>query len=212
MIFNTSGFPKDNGATDFLDSSRLAGMLVISKNPQAVDCSKYFVDGNPTRCPSEPGIASNPHTFSRDQLVVLAAGLMLQGHKDQIASMYKKAEKAFHLAPNNQNDDGSKKWFGGDFIASHIMGALAKAAGLHPKLSIMQSLLLKFNIWLNNKRTPLNESNQLIAVCVMAGPEYVRQYRDNTPQWKQAILNYWALSYRNEPEIANALIDVISKY
>jgi hypothetical protein len=207
MIFQ-NGLPRDNGATDCMDSSRLAGMMVIAKHPQAPDCSQYFINGQPVRFPfPDPANANsnNPRMFSRDQMICLAAGLMLQGHKDLIASMHKNALKSLCRAPNNLNDDGSKKWFGGDFILPHIMGALKVAAGLKPKLNIFERLLLRIDLWQNNRFSPLREPNQLMAVCVMAGPEAIQLLKKSNPQWQQAVNEYWALSYRNESELAQML-------
>jgi hypothetical protein len=72
------GYPKPNGASDFDDSSHLAGILVLTDHPQAPDMRQY-VSGNK--------YIRNPWTkvdCSRDQGILIMCGLLKQGHKDLV--------------------------------------------------------------------------------------------------------------------------------
>lgn len=199
-------FPIDNGASDAADSARFNGMLVLVKHPKAIDSSKYFVNNEPVRCPAEPGKSSNIRMMSRDQIICLAASLMIQGRQDLIASIYNKALAAGHKAPNDLEDDLTVKKYAGDYMLPHIMGVLKKAAGLQKELSGEEKIFLVGDILFNAIFTPLRESNQLIALCYMAGPKWLKFYKFVTPAWRMAINLYWRDSYRNEPELAAMLI------
>jgi hypothetical protein len=197
MIF-ADGIPKDSGASDWQDSSRLAGMMVIASHPKSPDCSRYIVNGNPVRCPIDEK-ANNPRQFSRDQMICLAAGLSLQGRKDLCLNMLKKAEKNKFRAPNDMNDDGTIKFLGGDPMSPSAVNHLRMCAGLSGSWWGLR--FLKLDIWYNCNYTPTREPNQLITMCVIAGPEYVREYKNSNPLWKESLIEYWS-KWRNEPELA----------
>lgn len=201
------GLPVVTGASDARDSAMMAGTLVWLGLSE-VDLSRYFINGKPVRHPTE--IWSNAHKpehFSRDQMIMLAVGLKKQGKFDLVKSMLDDVIKNCNRAPNWQNDDGSKKLLGGDYMLPHEVGLLISCSNLPQGSSHLK--WLERDIRFNAKWTPMREPNQLIAKCIEAGPEYVEFYKEKTPNWKQAIENYWYKNdgfWRKEPEVAEAMI------
>jgi hypothetical protein len=215
MIF-FDGLPRDVGATDLMDSARLAGMMVLVGHPLAPDLTRYVklsksreieLVRNPLEAP-----ANNPHNFSRDQLVPLVAGLYMQAFsrkRGPCRLILKEAKARFFRAQNWQNDDGSRKLFGGDFLSPSVMNHLRLCAG-QPS-TWLGRMWLRFDILFNAIFTPMREPNQLIAMCIVAGPKYVKMYKEETPEWRDAILAYWS-TWRGEPELAEMLIKKLEAY
>jgi hypothetical protein len=76
------GYPKPNGASDWDDSSHLAGILVLTDHPQAPDMRQY-VSGNK--------YIRNPWTTvdcSRDQGILIMCGLLKQNHEGLVRTSY----------------------------------------------------------------------------------------------------------------------------
>jgi hypothetical protein len=93
MIFHKWGYPKPNGAFDWEDSSHLAGILAVTEHDQAVNCTKYWTKYY-IRC------LNSKYDFSRDQAIMLMAGLYKQGYKDYIKIRYIKGKD--YLPPSVQ--------------------------------------------------------------------------------------------------------------
>lgn len=75
MIFDELRLPRDNGATDFQDSARLAGLMTVIEWPQEVDL-EYYCDLKNFRYVRHP--KEYIYDFSRDQFVCLMAGIRKQ--------------------------------------------------------------------------------------------------------------------------------------
>ncbi len=162
MFFDNAGLPRDQGATDFMDSARLAGLMAIIKHPQAPDCREYIVDGYTTRHPS-----LSPTDFSRDQLLCLSAGLFAQGRRYLI------------MPPSN-----------GDIMdPAHIMHI--RLCAWLPS-NFLGRVWLRAQILFHAYCTPLAESNQLIAQMYVAGPGYFKLWRKHNKQWANSIYFYWS--------------------
>lgn len=201
MIFNSLGLPRDNGASDWMDSSRLAGLMALFKHPKAPTIALYFTDKGPVRCPNmgDDGYYHNkleydPKDFSRDQATCLAAGFWRQEKEGLYREMFN-GELVGWRAPN------------GDLLSPSVMNHFKLCADR--KGSWLGYKFLELDIWYNAKFTPMREPNQLIALCMVAGPKYVRMYKRSC-DWKAAIREYWALSYRKEEEFAEFLINELS--
>lgn len=200
MIFDKLGLVKDNKSDDWADSARLAGLMTLFEHPRAPECAKYFVGGKPVRHPTQDKYPENePRCMSRDQLVCLVAGLWKEcniGHTKSID------DSLGMWAPNNM-DEKTKKWKIPDILMPSVknhFSLCAKREGFW-----LGYQWLKLDIWYNGKYTPMREPNQLIAMCVVAGPKYIDLYKESC-DWKKAIRIYWAESYRQEPELAEFLI------
>lgn len=187
MIFDEHGLPRDTGATDWMDSARLAGMMKLFDHPQAPRIGYYFrLPGSmPVRYPYGSGLEMAATDFSRDQAVPLIA--------------------ASALVCFARNFYRSIKWcrlISGDFCSPSVMNHFRMCAGLPGTWLGFQ--MLKVDIWYNAKYTPTREPNQLIALCMVAGPQWVKRYKASV-DWKTALRLYWS-GWRGEAEFAEFLI------
>lgn len=216
MIFDEYDLPKDVGATDSMDSARLAGMMSLVGHAQTPDLRKYVRWGLGIRHPHF--YPSNyPWNFSRDQLIPLAAGLYAQNHilagsKD----LYFGAKNRNWRCQNTEKDfPGSKKKFpdGADFLFPQHILMLTLCAQIKPSLllSIFGKIWLFLDLLFNALFTRHRESNQLIALLFVMGPFWMRLYKAVTPSWEKAIKNYWC-GWRGEPELAEMLIHKLKSY
>lgn len=217
MIFDQYGLPKDTGASDYMDSARLAGIMAVFDIPGTPDLYNYIaftseraVVGvrHPHEFPS-----NNPNNFTRDQLMCLTAGIRVQKNNGAICDfLYAEACKRGNRAQNMEADvPGSLKKFpnGADLLLPSNMDHLRRCAGHEP--TFLGTLWLKADIIANGLFTPLGEQNQLICMCVVAGPEYVKMYKKCNKQWRDAIRLYWC-GWRQEPELAEIMIKKLETY
>lgn len=180
MIFDDMGLPRDNGATDFNDSARLAGILALFQYPveKEIDLTLYINDAcKYIRHPKE-----YKYDFSRDQAVCLMAGLWIDGLP--------------YLVDKNSIT-------GKDFLSPSVRGHIRRCQGL--EATWFQNLWLKLDIIWNAFCDPLSEPNQLLCMLMVAGPEYVKMWTELNPSWEFAIIKYWS-GWRDEPELAKHMI------
>ncbi len=205
MIFDAQGLPRDTGATDFMDSCRLAGLMVLVEDSRAPKMEAYMINGMGVRHPIEAP-SNNPLNFTRDQMMILAAGLAKQGRQDLALQLYRGAQKRWCRAQNIESDvPGSSKKFpdGADILSPSHMGHLRRCAGL--SRSWFGSLWLIIDILSDSHFSPYAEPNQLMAMCMIAGPFYVKLLRKMNKSLNDAIMGYWN-NWRCEPFLARALI------
>lgn len=182
MIIDHLGLPKDTGASDLQDSSRLAGIMAVFNHPLAPDCSKYCISpGKYVRHPEE-----YKYTFSRDQAVCLLAGLLAQGRTSYVDPDYKTE---------------------GDVVTPAIRGHFRRCAGKFG--TWLGDKWLIVDIYFNAKIAPMNEPNQLICVLMTHTDEkYLKMWTDLNKKWKESITEYWC-GWRGEPELADLMIKTI---
>lgn len=184
-IYDALGLPKDNGATDYQDSSRLAGMMAVGAYKYIPDLNLYVnSDLTYTRHPTE----GNRLKFSRDQAVVLFAGLYLTGEPDLVN-------------PNYQPENG-------DVISPSVRGHFKRCAGL--KSNFIEDLWLWFDVLYSAYIDPLAEPNQLIAMLRVADHKYLRAWKKLNKSWERSIRKYWHEEdgyWRQEKELADAIIN-----
>jgi hypothetical protein len=212
MIFER-GLPRDSGATDFADSARLAGLMVVFGHPgmDPALIAEYVINGNQgTRFPYEDPTgnksSNNPKSFTRDQLMCLSAGLAKAGRQDICLKLLEAAKTRNCRAQNTEADvPGSTKKFpdGADLLTPSHMNQLRICSGAKP--TITGKALLILDICFNGLFTPMSEPNQLICMCVMAGPKYVKLLRKMNKRLDAAIREYWS-GWRGEPELAELII------
>ena len=206
MIIDSLGLPKDTGASDKMDSARLAGIMALVDHPLAPNLTAYVVGDMGVRHPQEVP-ANNPLNFTRDQLMCLVAGLAKQGHIEACKALYEAAKSRHYFAQNSEADyPGTTKKFpnGRDYLSFSNRMILSICAGNKGNLIGYSWLLM--DIVFNAIFTPTRESNQLIAQLLVAGPKWIKLYKLITPKWRQAITDYWC-TWRQEPELAKMLID-----
>lgn len=182
MIFDSLGLPRDNGATDWQDSARLAGLCVLF-GFKDIPLEKYIKGGKYVRHPSE-----YKYDFSRDQAICLMAGLYAQGRHDLVSL---------------------KRVKGWDIFLPSQRGHERRCKGL--KSTWLQDKWLWCDVWYSAKFKPLEESNQLIAMLKVADAKYLKWWLKNNKQWKKSITDYWT-GWRDEKELCEKIITVLLEY
>ena len=188
MIFY-EGYPRDHGATDMMDSSRLAGMMALCEWP-GFKMPNYFLNDQVVRCPVSDieGDQCRVHlNISRDQLVPLVAGYAYQNIPISLNFRF--------FTPN------------GDFLSPSQRDHFRRCQGR--KSTWLGRLWLRLDILFSAYVMPLAEPNQLIAMLIIAGPEYVQMWTRHNEQWQESIRKYWS-GWRGESELAERLIRYLS--
>lgn len=192
MIFE-NGFCKIQGASDFADSSHLAGILAIFGHPQAIPCWKYI------KASASGGLEYVRHPderrfdFSRDQATLLMAGLLAQdfGYMVQLARIN-----------------------GKDVLPPSVRGleAIAKTG----KASWLSHWWLKREIQWHATLQPLEEPFQIISMCISydraEGTKYLKLWTDSNKLWKWSCRRYLSQldgEWRQEPELCEWIINKI---
>lgn len=195
-----NGFPADNGATDWMDSPRLAAILALCKSEKAINMEIYILKSCfcPIRC---PGMHEVLWDFSRDQLVPFLAGLKVQNNIEWTRYLYARARENYFRAAN-----GDILW------APSVINHIRICAGLRPfligKVWLMLDMLYQS---IASRYMKHVEPNQLICMCVTAGPAYVKLYKKIVRDWKYLVVNYWC-GWRNESEVAELIINKLESY
>ncbi len=176
------GLPKPNGATDYADSSHMAGTLAIIEHPLAPDLREYYRNGLYVRHPNE-----KRYDFSRDQAWLLMVGLLKQGHNDYV------------------NTDFIN---GKDIKYPSLMGLNRIAKGKKP--FFYQRWWAIVEVYIHAKWQPLEEPLQTSAACEAYG--LYSFWKRHNKLWKWSIYRYWSQldgAWRNEPELAIDSINYI---
>lgn len=196
MIFDAVGLPRDNGATDYEDSARLAGLMVLFRWPIPVDLSKYVVlrkaayltDIIFAKFPEKIGMYvrhpyESKYDFSRDQAICLIAGLKMQDRMDLIN------RKFIH---------------GKDWLSPSHIGFINICKG--EKASWFQKLWFWFDVLWNAFVSKHDvETNQLICMLLIYDHKYLRFWLKYKKQWQDTIFHYWC-GWRDEPELAYLMV------
>ena len=213
MIFNSNGFPRPNGATDWLDSAHLAGLMAfVGHEKMSIEkLGKYFNFETllATRCPRDnSGLnPSNPNNFTRDQLICYLSGFY-KSYPVIPWALLKAAKSRGYRAQNTEKDiPGSTKKFpdGPDILDPSHVGYMKICAGL--KANWFERLWMLARIKISSKFFPLKEPNNIIVMSIVYG--YADILKKSNPQIFQAIKNYWCENegaWRGEPELAEMLI------
>lgn len=214
MIFNENGFPRPSGATDFLDSAHLVGLMAFvgheKMNPELLE--KYCSWDEKTqhyvlkRCPGEiSGLnADNYKNCTRDQLLCYVSGLYQYGCRFQVRLLLTALRERGYRAQNTEKDiPGSTKRFpdGADFLDPSHIGYMKICAGL--KANFFERLWMLARIKISSKFSPLKEPNNIIVMSIVYG--YADILKKSNPQIYDAIREYWC-GWRQEPELAEMLI------
>lgn len=197
-IYDSLGLPRDVGATNLLDSARMAGMCVISGFNYHIDLSMYVYSysiSKPTftlRYTRHPLSDPDKMPFSRDQTSCLFAGLYYQG-------------KIHLVNPNYQPPNG-------DIISPSVRGHFKRCAGF--KANALENMWLWIDVIYSAFIDPLAEPNQLIAMLLVADFKYLRAWKRWNKSWERSVTKYWSQedgAWRGEPELAQALIKTIEE-
>jgi len=180
---------KIQGASDLEDASMFNGLLVLF-GYATVDLN-HFIERDSSN--NKINYVRHPYgtkySFSRDQTLCLAAGMSM-------------------IMPENVV---SARANGKDIFSPANKGHLQRCSGR--KSTWLQNLWLKAEILFHAKFTPLAEPNQLIAMMMVAGPEYLKLWTQKNYQWQRSIRKYWYSedgNWRNERDFAEHMITVIT--
>jgi hypothetical protein len=181
---------KIQGASDFEDAAMFNGLLVLF-GYAGVDLN-HFIERDSAK--KNLKYVRHPYgtkySFSRDQTICLAAG-MAKTMPENVSRNFVSGRDIFSPANN---------------------GHLQRCTGR--KSNWLQNLWLKAEILFHAKFTPLAEPNQLIAMMMIAGPEYLKLWTGKNSQWQRSIRKYWYTEnghWRNEKDFAEHMIKVIKE-
>lgn len=216
MYLDKTGLPRDNGATDFMDSARLVGVMATFKCATAINAlnlGRYCVDGIVYRYPvvddANPA-SNNPLNVTRDQILCLAAGYFFKNWSsrcvDILQQAYKRSKFTISRAQNAESDVvGSRKpWTNGpDILSPSHMNHLRLCA--RQRGTTLGYIWLNLDIAFYSLFTPKEEPNQILCMAMVAGPKYVKRMRRWNRHLDTALRTYWG-GWRNEPELAEEII------
>lgn len=222
MFLDKTGLPRENGASDFMDSARLVGLLATinsDRQVSALNLERYIADGLALRYPdideTNPA-SSNPRNVTRDQILCLAAGFNRKNWTskcvDLLHAAYNRSSFGICRAQNVEADVvGSRKaWYNGaDILSPSHMNHLKLCARHRP--STLGYIWLNFDIAIYSLFTPLAEPNQLLCMAVVAGPKYVKRMRKWNRHLDTAVRDYWS-GWRAEPELAEQIVSFLHTY
>lgn len=212
MIFNENRFPRPSGATDYMDSAHLAGLMAfVGHEKMNTDLLKEYVsinylDAVLRRCPNDDSglCPSNYKNCTRDQMIAYFSGLHTYREKLLCSILLDATKQRGYRAQNTEKDiPGSTKKFpdGADFLDPSHIGYMKIFAGL--KANWFEKAWMLARIKIASKFSPLKEPNNIIVMSIVYG--YADFLRKSNPQINQAIRNYWS-TWRAEPELAEMLI------
>lgn len=184
MIFDSIGLPKINTVDDYQDSAMLASILTVFEWPQKVDLKKYIVRDNEkliyTRHPIE-----RIYTFSRDQFTPFIAGLYKQ-------ELWYAVDEGFM--------DGK------DWLSPSVKGHVARCK--REKANWFQDLWLWMDVLWASFVAQMEESNQLLAMLMIADVKYLKFYTKYNKLWENNVRSYFC-GWRNEKELAEHIINKV---
>ncbi len=156
---------------------------------------------------------NNTGNFTRDQLTCLVAGLAKSGHVDACNRLLKSHEERGWRCQNVDKDvpGSKKKWPDGpDWLAPDLRLHLRLCAGVSSKYYFVGWAALAASLIYNTKIKPEGEQLQFICQVVIAGPTWLKRYKQMHPDYRKSITDYFC-GWRDQPEIATELINLLSR-
>jgi len=192
MLIDDLGLPKDTGASDLQDSSRLAGIMTVFGMQPKIPLEKYVVNTQLLSGPQKLKYVRHPnqyvYDFSRDQALCLMAGFYYHGQYELV----------------NRDWVNGKDWF----FPSH-QGHVRRCK--NQTANWFQDLWLWVDTWYAAKYNKLGEPNQLLSMLMVADKKYLKYWLKTNELWKMAITGYWC-GWRGEPQLAEQMIKVLQTY
>lgn len=188
--------PIENGATDWRDSARLAGLLATFFELKIIqpklEPDLYLSKGRLIRHPFY-----DEETISRDQIICLV--MLMRFHENSINIPFPWPSNADILTPSQ---------------IRHIMVTMYDKK---PWWNFFANIWLLFDVLWSAYVKPKAEPNQIICMLMSQyiygdGVFYLRLWTKLNKQWKSAIRIYWCLppgDWRGERELAEEMIDAI---
>lgn len=195
--------PNDPNYKDGGDSSRATGIMALcgSEKDKKIILKHYIGKGLCVRHPYQPRW-SDFRNFSRDQLILLVAGLLAAGYYFIVRKIFWSRFRSFFFCQNTHTNDGLKKKFpdGADILSPDVIwhmilcGRMWYLYWFFPVGILFQFLVLLFNCFV----TPWREQNQTFALMSVSGllPLYLRLH----PDFEKAMKDYWC-KWRSQEEV-----------
>lgn len=185
MIFENN-YPRIAGATDFADSAHLAGILALTDHPQQVDCRMYVNGQDYIRGPGDIS-----YDDSRDAMVLLMCGLLVQGHKDLVRTDF------IH---------------GKDFLPPSVHGIESIAKTGSASWLQREDFELEISAKCITEGSMIGEPFQDMAKAIVY--DELKMWTTENYLWDVAIYRYLCggdCKWRNEPELCEWVISAIEK-
>lgn len=199
MRIDEHGLPIVTGASDKQDSAVIAGLMTIFEYPIKVDMQAYLLpayteikdrDSDMMHVFDKSIYVRHPHEYkydlSRDQFLLLSAGLAKQGRGDLV---------------------DTKLINGIDLLSPAVFGHIRNCKGV--KTNCLQNGWLWYDVWHHAKKTPTSEPNQLLSMMLLADKKYLKWWTTNNPEWERSIRKYWYTedgAWRAEQDLAEHMI------
>lgn len=180
----------DPDVPDYLDggdSAAREGIMALcgSKDDAGLLPEFYDLNAGLVRHPFQEQWDDSAKT-SRDQLVMWAAGCSINHLATALA-----AQRRY-------------QWFiNKDVLLPDVRGHLRRCAGLPPTL--LQQVWLGLSILWQSHKPEEEELNQLLCMCIVAGPGTLKLFVKMLPNWKHNLEQYWN-GWRDQSEIGAALM------
>jgi hypothetical protein len=204
-----------NAPIDLGDSAARTGILAMCGSIQDIELLPLFEiePGFCARAPKGNEPYDNIWSFSRDQLLQYVAGLPRHQEGSKIAArlLWTHMERFFFCQNKLNTGSKPKPWYvPADILTPSHVGHLIRVVKCYPlyPFLLVSYLWLLFDIYWSTKVKPTVESNQIVAMCSVAGKWALRLYVKMHPDFKTPLYNYWG-GWRDQGEIANAIIDYI---
>lgn len=179
MIYDNLGLPKENGADDFEDSARLAGILTVFEINLEIPLDRYLSMKDSFMYIRHP---ISRHDFSRDQAICLVAGFVKQRRSQFVDKKFIK---------------------GKDFLPPSVTGHIKRCQG--KESNWFEDLWLWLDVLWSVIVVPKEEPNQILCMMLMAPPKYLDFWLKHNVWWRESITDYWS-GWRGEPELAQKMI------
>jgi len=214
MIF-IKEFPKDVGATDMMDSARLAGLIKVFNYPAPVDISKYVTEQLvAVRSPvtSHDAIDDrevNPNNVTFDQLIPLIAGLEASAKYFGSYFLCTKIRDRGWRAQNVEADaSGTEKpWYNGADIASPVHREYINNLLDGRKNTFWLRIAILFHAYI----TPISEPHQLICMIATTDVSLFKMWTEHNKKWRDSLRYYWG-GWRGMKSFGEHIIKEIEKH
>jgi hypothetical protein len=186
MIFDSMGFPRPTGATDFADSPHTCGVMWLVDHPQKPDPTQYVIGRKYIRHPTE-----KRYDMSRDNGLLLMYSLYKAGRADLV---------------DLSSIDGK------DLMSPAVTGFERIIKGKKPYP--WQVWWFNRELETNWELQKLEEPFQIIVMADVYGVDYLRRWTQANNLWKWAIRRYYSEldgRWRGEPELAEMAIETIER-
>jgi hypothetical protein len=156
---------------------------------------------------------NDPRSFTRDQLLQYIAGFTQPYLRGVMSTtiprrvFWSRLKAGFLCQNTNDLFLNPQPWYKRDILTPSHIGHLIQAAKLYylyPFLIISYTWLLLDILW-STMVKPYDESNQIVAMCSVAGTWALKLYCGLHPDWKRPLIGYWS-GWRDQEEIGKAII------